>query len=193
MQDPSPTQTRVNPTNVLTLLLGAALALLLALLLQQGAAADDEVALLLRHLGDDAQQFLVDVALRVLDAEQFDLADRHEAADAVDVDFEAALVGGGDTGVDDHAEGDARPVDDLGCPLAVEDQPGYGEAVARGLAQGERRVVHRPERGARDDQQRQAEPLRHVGAGRAFAEHHVLVMRDQHFSPAPLDGYAMLP
>src|SRR5262249_32264438 len=81
------------------------LAVLLALALQQRPAADDQVALLRVDLDDLAAQPLVDVLVRVLDAVQVDLADRHEAADAVDVNLQAALVGGGDAGLDDHVRG----------------------------------------------------------------------------------------
>src|SRR5205823_58300 len=86
------------------------LTLLLALLLQQSAAADDQVAFVPVHLGDHAAQTLVDELLGVLDPVQIDLTDGQEAADAVDVDRQAALVRLGDAGLDDHALGDAVPV-----------------------------------------------------------------------------------
>ena len=63
-------------------------------------------------LGDHAEQLLVDELLRLLDAVQVDLADRQEAADAVDVDAQAALVGAGDAGLDHLADLDRRPVRD---------------------------------------------------------------------------------
>src|SRR2546423_948478 len=86
------------------------LAHLLALFFEQGPPADDQVALLGICLGDQAAQPLIDVLFRLLDAIEVDLADGHEAANAVDVDGESALVGFGDAGFDDHALGDAGPV-----------------------------------------------------------------------------------
>src|SRR5437764_994751 len=76
----------------------------------QPAAAEDQVALAGIHVLDDAEQPLVDVLIGVLDAVEVDLADRHEAADAVDVDFQAPLVDAGDSAFDGHALGDTGPV-----------------------------------------------------------------------------------
>src|SRR5262249_4096121 len=83
---------------------------LLALLLEQSAAADHQVALVGIDLHDQALEPLVDVLLGLFDAVEVDLADGHEAANAVDIDGESALVGLGDAGLDDHALGDAVPV-----------------------------------------------------------------------------------
>src|SRR5262249_58887321 len=97
-------------------LLPQLLAALLALALQQDAAADDEVSLLRLDLLHLAAQALADVLLGVLDAVQVDLADRHEAADAVDLHRQAALVGAGDDGLDDHDRVHARPIALLSLP-----------------------------------------------------------------------------
>jgi hypothetical protein len=69
---------------------------------------------------------LVDVLLQVLDPVQVDLADRHEAADAVDVHRQPAVVGGGDAGLDELALGDAVPVGVDGRPPAREQQHAVG-------------------------------------------------------------------
>lgn len=82
------------------------LARLLALFLQQGTSAHNEIPFVRINFGDQATQPLVDELLRLLDAVEVDLADRHEAADAVDIHRQAALVGLGHAGLDDHALGD---------------------------------------------------------------------------------------
>ena len=81
--------------------LPGALAQLGSLLLQQLAAGDDEVLLALVGLGDDRLELLIQVSAGVLDPRQVDLADRQEAADAVNVDLDAALDHLGDAGLDD--------------------------------------------------------------------------------------------
>src|SRR5207245_7721429 len=81
-----------------------------ALLLQQSATADDEIALGGIDLGHQAAQPLVDELLRLLHTIKIDLADRHEAADTVDIDGEATFVGARDAGFDDHADGNGRQV-----------------------------------------------------------------------------------
>src|SRR5262249_58096862 len=105
-------------------------ALLLAFLFLQRAAADDQVAGFLVHVGDDAQELVVDELIRVLDAGAVDLADRHEAADAVDLDGQAALVGFDDAGLDGHPLGDAGPVGMDGGAAARQDQEAVLGVVA---------------------------------------------------------------
>src|SRR5262249_2054005 len=95
--------------------------------------ADDEVALLRVDFGDQAQQPLVDELLGVLDAVQVDLADGQEAADAVDVDRQPALVRAGDSGLDHLANVDGGPVGLGGGALAGEDQEAVGRVVALDL------------------------------------------------------------
>ena len=102
------------------------LAARLALLLEQGAAADEEVLVLAIDLGDEAAHLRVRVDVQVFDAEQLDLADRHEAADAVDIDLQAALVGAGDLRLDEHADGDDRPVGLDRRALARQDEQAVG-------------------------------------------------------------------
>ena len=70
----------------------------------------DQVLLALIGLGDDRLEFLVHVRRGVLDPRQVDLADRQEAADAVDVDLEAPLDDLGGPGLDDHALPEVLPV-----------------------------------------------------------------------------------
>src|SRR5262249_16656159 len=102
------------------------LALLLALALEQVAAAEDEVALLAVHLRHHAAQFLVDELLEVLDAVEVDLADGHEAADAVDVHRQPALLGSPDAALDDHSDGHSAPVRLDARPSAREQQEPVG-------------------------------------------------------------------
>ena len=97
-----------------------ALAQLGPFLLEQLAARDDEVLLALIGLGDEGLELLIDVGRGILDPRQVDLADRQEAADAVDVDFEAALDGLGHPGFDDHALSEGFPVGVDGRAFAPE-------------------------------------------------------------------------
>ena len=98
-----------------------------ALLLHQGLARDDEVPLLRVALDDEALEAGVDEGLGLFDAAQVDLAHGHEASQAADFDGEAALVDGGDLGLDDHHFAYAGPVGDgLGGPFLVEDEDAVG-------------------------------------------------------------------
>ena len=98
-----------------------ALAELGPLLFQQVAARDHEVFLALIGLGDECLEFLIDVGRGILDPREVDLADRQEAANAVDVDFEPALDGLGHSGFDDHALSKRFPVGVDGRAFSAED------------------------------------------------------------------------
>ena len=75
-------------------------------------------------------ELLADVDRGVLDAVDVDLADRQEAADAVDLDVEAPLVRLGDLGLDDQALAQVLPVGLDGRPLQGEQEDALGGVEA---------------------------------------------------------------
>src|SRR5690606_31713437 len=76
----------------------------LAPLLQERPAGEEDLLAAAVDLGHEGFELLADERLELADRVEVDLRRGHERADVADhLELEAALVGGGDAGVDDRA------------------------------------------------------------------------------------------
>ena len=87
------------------------------LLLDHGPPGEHEPPRRRHDLGDEALERLAHHLLEVFDPPGAHEARRHEAAEPGDLALEAALVGGRDAGLDDHARLELRPVFDGDGPV----------------------------------------------------------------------------
>ena len=85
-------------------------ALLFLLTLQNRLAAKDQIPLIRIRFDNHANQFLVDEFAEVLDAVQRHLSGWNESADVVQLTFQAARVGAGNTDFHHGAFADVRPI-----------------------------------------------------------------------------------
>jgi len=95
-------------------------------------AGHDDAFLFVPHLDDLALEPAVHIAgqIGVLDPEQLDLADGHESLDAVDVQFQAALVVAGDPAFDDMPFFQPRPGRGHHRPLAGQPQNALAAVIS---------------------------------------------------------------